>query len=382
MTGRRPMIAVVTALAAVTVARSGHELPVYPSYYPHEIELLPIGQERAAELLLAGKIQAHVGAAPRFASAPPATIDSISLLGSFVVVRVNPAFPLAHDPETACALVRAVARDLRGKNENFVPHPYPITPFHGDYLYHVDLAEAAKARVFNGRGDQPAIAGAAPRIRVRGELARSLVRSGWAAEGEGWDVEVSEADAGQLIASARHSSNGWIGPAGLRSGWFHAYLLAGGAIEGERKRRSDAIVSRLQETQYESTVERINLERSLVKELTADCRALVAGYSVRREYFSTVFTAGIENIAHDAFEGLNSPMFIRTVKLKDFPWNGWLALGIAGSPAAAWNPIAGFTDEFGRLMWSAVGDPASIPSAYDAGWIFNRITSVESGRKK
>ena len=71
-------------------------------------------------------------------------------------------------------------------------------------------------------------------------------------------------------------------------------------------------------------------------------------------------------------------MFIRTVKLKDFPWNGWLALGIDTSPVAAWNPIGGFTDGFGRLMWSALSDAAMLPSPNDAGWMLNRISDVKS----
>jgi hypothetical protein len=66
------------------------------------------------------------------------------------------------------------------------------------------------------------------------------------------------------------------------------------------------------------------------------------------------------------------------VKLKDFPWNGWLKLGITAPPAAAWNPVAGFSDDFGRLMWFAVGDPAAIPSPYDHGWVLNRISEVEA----
>ncbi len=65
--------------------------------------------------------------------------------------------------------------------------------------------------------------------------------------------------------------------------------------------------------------------------------------------------------------GFNSPIFLRTVKLKDFPWNGWLALGIDARPAAAWNPIGGFTDPFGRLMWFALGDPAADPLALRVG---------------
>ena len=34
--------------------------------------------------------------------------------------------------------------------------------------------------------------------------------------------------------------------------------------------------------------------------------------------------------ASDSQAGFNSAIFLRTVKLKDFPWNGWLRLGIAG----------------------------------------------------
>ena len=49
------------------------------------------------------------------------------------------------------------------------------------------------------------------------------------------------------------------------------------------------------------------------------------------------------------------------MKLKDFPWNGWLRLGIAGKAAAAWNPVGGFSDPAGRLLWAAVGDPAAFP---------------------
>src|SRR5262249_57079978 len=80
-----------------------------------------------------------------------------------------------------------------------------------------------------------------------------------------------------------------------------------------------------------------------------------------------------ESIAADSQAGFNSAIFVRTVKLKDFPWNGWLRLGIATKPAAAWNPIGGLGDPAGRLIWSAVGDPAMIPEPYAAGWVANRV---------
>jgi hypothetical protein len=66
------------------------------------------------------------------------------------------------------------------------------------------------------------------------------------------------------------------------------------------------------------------------------------------------------------------------VKLKDFPWNGWLKLGIDVPPDAAWNPIGGFSGGFGRLLWSAIGDPALFCAPYDARWMLNRIADVQS----
>ena len=116
--------------------------------------------------------------------------------------------------------------------------------------------------------------------------------------------------------------------------------------------------------------------------LASGCRAMVAGYTVKREHFNAEFSAGVENISFDALQGFSSPMFLRTVKLKDFPVDGWLQLGLNGRPAAAWNPIGGFTDPFGRLMWFAIADPAAIPSPYEAAWTLNRISEVEASPKR
>jgi hypothetical protein len=185
------------------------------------------------------------------------------------------------------------------------------------------------------------------------------------------------------MADASWAMNGWIAPPWLRGGWFHAErLLAGAVTDPERRQRAEADRARLMGGQYANLVERINLERDLVTALTAGCESAVAGYTIKREYVNVEFNAGIENIGYDALAGLRSPMFIRTVKLKDFPWNGWLALGTTAAPASAWNPIGGMSDPFGRLMWMAVGDPALMPSPYESGWMLNRIADLpaNSGR--
>src|SRR5262249_12181703 len=203
-----------------------------------------------------------------------------------------------------------------------------------------------------------------------------------AATAGGWDVEIKEVAASQLVASTMTALNGWLGPPALKTGWYQAYLLLGDAVEDRTKERVERDLRRLQDGGNADAVERTNLERDLVAKLIAGCRKLVIGYTVKREYYNADFSAGIENIAYDAHQGFNSPMFIRTVKLKDFPWNGWLALGLDAPAQAAWNPIAGFTDPFGRLMWAALGDPAALPSPYDASWVLNRISDVAPASRR
>ncbi|MDQ2954677.1 MAG: hypothetical protein M3R18_07050 [Pseudomonadota bacterium] len=383
MPDRAPKLFIVLLMtwAVITVARSGHEMPVYPSYYPHEIEIATISPDQAAGLLRDGKIQAFVGSQLRLGIAPSEPIRAIESLGSLVIVRVNPAWPLAKDEQSRCALTRAVLIAMSPQGGELVVHPYPVTPLHGDFLHHLDLAEAAKSKLLDAAASPPPFTSAL-RVRASDEVTKSLLPQAWVVAGAEWDAEVASVSTADLVRSTRTEMNGWSGPPWMRTGWFQAYLLLRGALDDSSRQRSEELLQRLKPGVYESAVERINLERELVAGLTAGCRALVAGYTVKREYFNAEFSAGIENIGFDALDGFNSPIFIRTVKLKDFPWNGWLALGIGERPSAAWNPIAGFSDDFGRLMWSAVGDPAMLPSPYDSEWMLNRVSDVQAIQAK
>jgi hypothetical protein len=373
-----PLLLLPLAVLAVRAAWSGHELPIYPSYYPQEIRIETIDQERAADLLLASRIQAYVGGEPRFGRAIPDSIGTVESLGSFLIVRINP--DSAKDESSACAMARAVLHGMSGRDAGFVLHPYPVTPFHGDYLDHADLADAAKARLFGAGAafaspDFPAL-----KVKGQGALAQELVRPDWQSQEAGWDAAVEEVSAADLVASAALAGNAWLGPPWLRAGWFQAALLLQDAVDDQGARETVAAdLDRLKAGTYDNTVERIDLEREVTALLAGGCRKLVAGYTVKREHFSSEYSAGIENVGFDAIEGLNSPIFVRTAKLKDFPWNGELSLGIGAKPVSAWNPISGFNDPFGRLLWSALGDPALIPSPNDGAWMLNRVADVQSG---
>jgi hypothetical protein len=377
MKARRAIVLAAVALLVAAMARGGHELPVYPSYYPHEIEIRTIAPKAAADLLRAGKLHAYVGSAPDFAGAVPNTMNVAESLGSFIVVRLEAESPLAQDEASACGAAETIVRDMaaRAGGGAFTAHPYPVTPRHGDFLHHADRADDMRRRILGSRAPPQH---AAIRVHAGSALARSLVRAEWVAEGPPFDATVEEIDVSGLVADATTALNGWLGPRWVRSGWFHAFRMLGDSPRdpaAAEKARAD--VARLQAADYLGTLERIQLEREVVRSLVSGCRAMVAGYTTKHELFNAEFSAGIENVAFDALEGLSSAMFLRTVKLKDYPWNGSLSLGIAARPDAAWNPIGGFTDPFGRLAWYAIADPALVPSPYEAAWTLNRISDVD-----
>lgn len=364
--------AVVLALALPTWA--GHESPFDPSYYPHEIRIETLTPAAAAGPLGRAAIHAMIGGNPYAGRPTPPDVAPVESLDAYVVLTVNPARLKGRD--TRCAAVRR-ATGLLAVKPGFVFAPYPVTPYHPDYLAHADLAAAARQAAVpspggSGAGNLVVTAGDPTAAALLGPAA---ARAGTA----GWDVRVETVSLRDLLAAHATRFAGWIGPPWLKDGWYDAYLLMAGSV-GDRAARSeiDRAYGRLTSGEPRGETEPVNLQRRLVSLLRQGCERAVAGYTTRREYYSTAYSPGVENIGFDSYDGFDSDIFVRTAKLKDFPWNGVLRLGIAAPAAAPWNPVAGFGDPFGRLVWAAVGDPAMLPSPYGGGWIANRIGSWET----
>ncbi|MFQ5754906.1 MAG: hypothetical protein ACE5H7_02315 [Acidiferrobacterales bacterium] len=365
----------LTALAVSNETHSGHETPIYPSYYPQEIRIESVDPMSAAGLLREAKIHAYIGDEIAFEKDIPESIDFVESLDSYIVLSLNPASPLAADEKSACTTTRTIVSALAEVKDRFFFHPYPVNPFHADYLHYFDLADAVKQTYVRGPVAAPSLQ---LKVRAKGKIASELVRARWQSQVSAWDATVEQIDAGELVASHMFNVNGWFGPPWAKAGWFHSYLLLAGALsEPSATRRANLDLRRLQTGDYDGMVEKINIERELLSLLTRNCRRVIIGYTAKKEYFNSDYSAGIENIAFDSHAGFNSPIFIRTVKLKDLPWNGWLRLGTNATPSSAWNPMAGFIDEAGRLIWFALGDPALFPAPYNANWVLNRIGDVQ-----
>jgi len=94
----------------------------------------------------------------------------------------------------------------------------------------------------------------------------------------------------------------------LKEGWYHAYrLLISHLTDATAKPTVAALYRQLTNGAYRGPEERLNLERKLVSSLTYGCERVVVGYTIKREYYSADFSAGIENIGYDAHAGFNSP---------------------------------------------------------------------------
>jgi len=314
---RRSLAVLVLVAALVTSAEAGHEIPYYPSFYPQEITLGFAEPSAAPRLLEKNAIHAYVGplAVPKSAG----QLAWVESLRSFVVLAFNPASAAFADPRERCAAAARLSPALAAAKGEYVFHPYPVTPYHADSLHHADLVEAAKARATAGGGGGPAL-----RLRLRGLRTLPAGPTWRAADGE-WDATLEEVELRGL--------NGWIGPPWLKEGWLQAHALYAPGVTGASERSAiEEVFARRIGGGYASPVERVNLERSLVSLLTRGCERVAVGYALRREAVNDDYSDGVENVGYDAQAGLGSAVFLRTVKLKDFPWNGWLRIAVSSRP--------------------------------------------------
>src|SRR4029077_14926613 len=168
--------------------------------------------------------------------------------------------PGTDGPAARCTGALAVARAVgAARVAGFVAHPYPITPYHGDYLEHFDLAEASRRAVEGA-------AGAPPRLIPRGPLAERLApASKGGPVGKGDAMVVEEIDLQGLLAPYVVAAGGSFSPPWLKEGWFHAYLLhAFTMTDGAARQAADQLFHRLVTGGYEGPAERADLARRLV----------------------------------------------------------------------------------------------------------------------
>ena len=196
--------------------------------------------------------------------------------------------PRALPPPTPAAPRRAASwPGLREENAGgFVFHPYPVTPYHADYLHHLDRIEA----VGGGWGE------AALRQRrtcgAKGPLAETIVAHRWRHAADAGDIVIEEVPVEDLLAAAGVQLDGWSGPPWIREGWFHAYRLLAPGLEAAEREAVEQAYEPLIRGETRSIAEHVDLERRLVAALVGPCRRLVVGYVPRLEFLNERVSGG------------------------------------------------------------------------------------------
>src|SRR5262249_3458260 len=225
----------LAALLCVARADAGHELPFYPGYYPQEIRLETVPVTDAASNPAKTDLHAYLGADPLVGRNDPTDIRSVESLSGYVVLTFNPSSSAVPTAERRCDSAHRVVKAFASPPTGYVAHPYPVTPYHPDYLEHFDVAQSI-LRAY----DTTAASASVPRLNVvpGGSLAAKLTGA-LAKRASQPDVVVEEVKVDDLLAPRRIAIDGWSGPPWLKEGWFHAYLLEARAIT-DRARREKA----------------------------------------------------------------------------------------------------------------------------------------------
>ena len=156
-------------------------------------------------------------------------------------------------PAASGGALRGRARLVRalGARAPFVAHPWPVTPYHDDYVRSTTSSSApASARRSRAtvRAAATALASALTDVGVPVRADRRVVEEVTLAVAARW---------------RRDGLAGWHGPPWLKEGWFQAWLLQAPALAPARRRTAEETFAAAPRRRCRAA-ERINLERQLV----------------------------------------------------------------------------------------------------------------------
>jgi len=132
---------VVAGVGSPAVA--GHGVNHYPSFYPDEIRIEAMDPATASLGLKRKTLHAYVGGMPAFDGRVPGHVKPLRSLGSLLVLAFDPASKVFASAARRCAAARGIRARLGERAPGAIYHPYPVTPYHADYLHHLDRIVAA-----------------------------------------------------------------------------------------------------------------------------------------------------------------------------------------------------------------------------------------------
>ena len=417
---------------------AGHENPFQQSYYPHEVRFFKIDNPDEVPRLIAETSDTPVVKGLHLYLAPVSVDDvkearrvgpakSLKTLGSIYTVLLNPVDD-GRNPFASKKFRQAFARFLIDREAlatglgDAEPLYIPITRYHPDYRFVIDidqrirgqwkpneamvkqaLADYLESVGGSVEGGRITIEGSEAVLAVAGiegdaiagvivkQLAEKLEKLGFKVktismeasptrlrdleEYQGVNIVVERLDLLDYIFERLRNVNGiYVGLDAYDDARLaaHIYLKPGGA-DDEASRAAQKLLS----GDYSGWQERMNLIRTLILGGIDESVRTPVMLTYQHYLYNDDYDQGVENMARSPITGPFSDVFYRTVKLRLFPWNGWLLVGLDVERSSAYNPVLGFTDKWGRNLWMMLSDSASVFQPYNGSWEVNRVVWME-----
>jgi len=410
------------------VALAGHENPLQFSFYPHEVRFFKVKPDTDIVKMITettdtptvkgmhiylGGIN-HEDAQKLKNKGPIKLLNAIDRIYTiYVNTKQDETNPFSLEDFRKAFLRNIVDRfELASNIPSSEPLFIPITEYHSEYRYLVDLDKMFReewryderlvnsvlgdylrisgAKIVNGKiksrnGDDITIRIALPSgdetaRRIANYVVEKLEKMGfnttllsYSGGQDEYHIAIRRYEYQDLTLNSLKNVNGiYIGLERYKGIYLASYIYGSVVREYSRLFYGDA----LDEITY------AKLLREFILKGVEDSAEQPVIMTYEYYLYNDDYDQGIENMARSPLTGPFSDVFYRTVKLKLFPWNGWLLVGLDEDRETAYNPVLGFNDKWGRNLWMMLSDPAVLLQPYNNSIEPNRVVwvSVETSK--
>lgn len=393
----------LTFLLLVNVVYGGHELILYPSFYPHELRFFRVENAEDASQLIAqtsttGTVKGlHLYLAPLKPAAKRLNntkINFIQEVDRLYYLVINLDKRPWNNSAVADLLMNSISRDSVAAKLNGQPVYLPILSYQGDYIYVADISESLRMKSFSidsselrklkitaiklsvQEVEEEAVEAVASELGKLGNV--SVVKDG----ADDWDFKLSSISLNNFFQKNTVWANGIYFDLDAYQGYSLAAAIYRQSVNMSSEPQS--IYNKILYGRYSNEFEKMLLVRQLVRWGIKHGGIIPLFITYRHYMFNDDWDEGIYNMAVNPLTGISTDVFYRTVKLKLFPWNGWLLIGHNDTEDCSYNPFMFEKTLYCRAILMLVSDSAFIHQPYNGSWEVNRVVwyAVEKGGVK
>jgi len=368
----------------VNIGLAGHENVQYQSYYPHEIRFLQVDNLDLAIKLFkntttSGRVEGlhlYLGKTDKAETKANYTLKYLDFITNIYLLRFSEFNQhLRNSTIRSIIAYGCIKRNELAKEMLTSPLFIPLLPYHRETSYVKDFEDRLKTiectdllkelkilKVGFTAGQADLADKIIEQIKSNTGFKLNVVK---VSSSNDWDILVTRIDMSSYFLSKLSYINGvYYGIDVFEGATFIRDLFLNGKEKPEQRIMSE-------EDLFLYT-------RSIVLEWYENGFTYPLMYDTEYYIYNDDYDEGLHNMAWSPLVGLTEPSaFFRTVKIKLFPWNGWLLVGSPTVDKCKFNPFLVPSDQTCYGLWSVLSDPAFVLNPYNLTFEPNRVVAHE-----